>query len=116
MGLITTTFFPNWVIDTATGVIGAVSGYILGTGVGIIFEHIMLKKNKKAPAPIGMGDIKLLSTVGIWLGTTGIAIALIVACITGGIWARHKKQQFIPFAPFFVLGAILALIAMTFLI
>ena len=115
-GLVTTAFFPYWIIDITTGVIGAVTGYILGAGVGIIFEKIVNKKNRKAPAPIGMGDIKLLSTVGIWLGTTGIAIALIVACIIGGIWGAHKHQRFIPFAPFFVLGAILALIVMTFLI
>ena len=116
IGLITTTFFPYWFIDTATGVIGAVSGYALGAIIGTVFEQIINKKNKKAPAPIGMGDIKLLATGGIWIGTTGIAIALIVSCIVGGIWAWHKKQQFIPFAPFFVLGAILALITMAFLV
>ena len=116
IGLITTTFFPFWFIDTASGVIGAVFGYALGAIVGIVFEQIINKKNKKAPAPIGMGDIKLLATGGIWLGTTGLAIALIVSCIIGGIWGALKKQRFIPFAPFFVIGAILALIIMAFLV
>jgi len=115
-GLITTTFFPRWFIDITTGVIGAVLGYALGAIIGIIFEQIINKKNKKAPAPIGMGDIKLLATGGIWLGTNGLAFALIVSCIIGGIWGVRKKQHFIPFAPFFVIGAILALITMAFLV
>jgi leader peptidase (prepilin peptidase)/N-methyltransferase len=113
-GLITVVFFPHWFIGIDTAVIGAVLGYALGAGIGIIFER--MSKDKKAPAPIGMGDIKLLATGGIWLGTNGLAIALVVACIAGGIWAKCKHVRFIPFAPFFVLGAILALITSTFLI
>ncbi|MBO4626115.1 MAG: prepilin peptidase [Alphaproteobacteria bacterium] len=116
IGLVTAAFFPHWIIDTTTSIIGATTGYVLGAGIGIIFEHFSRKKNAKAPAPIGMGDIKLLATGGAWIGVTGLSIALIVACIVGGIWAKYKKQRFIPFAPFFVLGAILALIVMAFLI
>ena len=113
-GLITVAFFPHWVVSMSSAVVGAVLGYALGAGVGIVFERIT--KDKKAPAPIGMGDIKLLATGGIWLGTNGLAVALVVACITGGIWAKYKHVRFIPFAPFFVFGAILALIISVFLV
>ena len=116
IGLLTVVFFPHWVCDVASAAIGAFLGYALGAGIGIIFEQIGRKKDPKADAPIGMGDIKLLATGGIWLGPNGLAIALIVACILGGIWSVRKHQRFIPFAPFFIAGAILALIAGAFLI
>ena len=113
-GLVTLVFFPYWFVGISAGVIGAVLGYALGAGVGIAFEKC--NKDKKAPAPIGMGDIKLLATGGLWLGTNGLACALVLACLFGGIWGWRKKQRFIPFAPFFISGAILTLIAMAFLV
>ena len=114
IGLVTLVFFPWWFIGISTGVIGAVLGYALGAGIGILFEK--MSHDKKAPAPIGMGDIKLLATGGLWLGTNGLACTLVLACIFGGIWGWRKKQRFIPFAPFFISGAILTLIAMAFLV
>jgi prepilin signal peptidase PulO-like enzyme (type II secretory pathway) len=66
--------------------------------------------------PIGLGDVKLLAAGGVWLGITGLAIALIVSCVAGGIWGLRRKQKFIPFAPFFFVGMICAFIALWFLI
>ena len=116
MGLVTVTFFPHWFCGIQNAVIGATLGYVLGAGIGYVFDWIGRKKNADAEVPIGMGDIKLLAVGGLWLGTNGLAIALIAACILGGIWGTVKHQRFIPFAPFFVIGAILALISMIFLI
>ena len=116
IGLLVVTFFPYWFCSIRDGVIGAILGYTLGAGIGFIFDKIGRKKNPKSDTPIGMGDIKLLATGGLWLGTNGLAIALVIACILGGIWGIRKKQKFIPFAPFFIIGAILSLIALTFLI
>ena len=115
-GLITTTFFPNWICNMSDAVTGSVLGYVLGAGIGFIFDWICRRKNPNSEIPIGMGDIKLLATGGIWLGTRGLAIALVGACIFGCIWGLNKKQRFIPFAPFFILGAILTLIVMFFLV
>ena len=116
MGLVTLVFFPHWFTSIPDGTIGAVMGYLLGAITGFVFDYVIRKKNPKSDAPIGMGDIKLLATGGLWLGTFGLSVALIFACIFGGIWGRYKKQRFIPFAPFFVTGAILALIIMAFLV
>ena len=116
IGLLTVTFFPYWICSVRDGVIGSILGYILGAGIGFIFDKINRHKNPNSETPIGMGDIKLLATGGLWLGTNGLAVALIIACILGGIWGGCKKQKFIPFAPFFIIGAILALIATAFLI
>ena len=114
-GLIMTTFF-SYPIHIQDGVIGATFGYIMACLIGILFDRITHNKQQKPDIPIGMGDIKLIGVGGLWLGTMGLAIALVIACISGGIWATHHKTRFIPFAPFFLLGGFLSLIAITFLI
>ena len=116
IGLLVVTFFSHWMCTPTDAVIGATMGYVLGAGVGFVFDWILRKKDPTANAPIGMGDIKLLATGGLWIGVNGLAIALVFACIFGGIWGAYKKQRFIPFAPFFIIGAILALIITAFLI
>lgn len=112
IGLIIIHFFP-WVCTSAESVLGAITGYTLACIIGLIFEHY--KKNAQY-SPIGMGDIKLISVGGLWLGTTGLAIALIFACIFGTIWARQNKQKYIPFAPFFFAGGFLSFITILFLL
>ena len=116
MGLLTVVFFPHWICDVQNAAIGAALGYALGAGIGFIFDWIGHKKNPNSDIPIGMGDIKLLATGGLWLGTNGLAITLVISCILAVVWGTYKKQRFIPFAPFFVIGAILALIVMLFLV
>ena len=111
IGLVITNFYP-WPITPGDGAIAAIFGYVITAIIGYVFEKIKPGKT----APIGMGDIKLIAVVGIWLGTTGLATSLIVACIAGLIWGIFKKQKFIPFAPFLIFGGILSLITMMFLI
>ena len=115
IGALVVTFFP-WTHDIGAGVIGMAFGYMLAAIVGLIFDKVITKRNPASDAPIGMGDIKLISVGGLWCGPTGLAIALVLACIFGAAWAYRKKQKFIPFAPFFIAGGILSLIIMTFLL
>lgn len=112
IGLVIVHFFP-WICTSAESVIGAVIGYALAAVVGVIFEKY---SHDKINTPIGMGDIKLLAVGGLWLGTTGLAIALVFSCIFGMIWGYNKKQKFIPFAPFFILGGFLSFITILFLL
>ncbi len=115
IGTIIVTFFP-WPHPIENGVIGMAFGYIMAAIVGTVFDKILSRKSPNQTPPIGMGDIKLIATGGMWCGVFGLAIALIVACITGAIWAWAKHTRFIPFAPFFIVGGILSLIATTFLL
>ncbi len=112
IGLIITHFFP-WICTTAESVAGAVLGYALAAIIGIIFERLATDKTN---TPIGMGDIKLLAVAGLWLGTTGLAIALVFACIFGMIWGHQHKQKFIPFAPFLFAGGFLSFFTILFLL
>ena len=111
-GLLTVTFFP-WPVTIGDSVVGGAMGYCLGLIIGFIFERI--KKDQKYP-PIGMGDIKLLGAGGIWLGTMGLSIAMIISCVLAFLWNWRKKEKYIPFAPFFLIGGFLSLIIIQFLI
>ena len=111
-GLLTATFFP-WPITIGDSVVGGAMGYCLGLIVGFVFEHI--KKEQKYP-PIGMGDIKLLGAGGVWLGTLGLSVAMIIACVLGMLWNWRRHEQYIPFAPFFLGGGFLSLIIIQFLL
>lgn len=115
IGLILIVFF-GFPIGIRGAVIGATFGYTMSAVIGFIFDYFIRRKNPDVTPPIGMGDIKLIGVGGLWLGTYGLAIALIIACVTGGIWARYKNQKYIPFAPFFLTGGILSLITKLFLL
>ncbi|MDF2909131.1 MAG: prepilin peptidase [Sporolactobacillus laevolacticus] len=65
---------------------------------------------------IGGGDIKLLTVVGILLGTKQLIIGLILAFLSGALICGSarilkllKKDQLIPFVPFIAIGLISAL-------
>jgi len=60
--------------------------------------------------PIGMGDVKLLAAGGFWLGFDGLAVAVCGACLFGFIWAKVRKQKYVPFAPFFFAGMALFIV------
>ena len=115
MGLLVVVFFP-WVCTISDAAVGAAFGYGLAAIAGFIFDYFLKRKNPDADSPIGMGDIKLMGAAGLWLGTWGLAAALILACIGGYTWGLIQKQKYIPFAPFLISGGILALIGMAFLL
>lgn len=112
-GLLLTTFFM-WPTGIADSVIGGALGYCLGLVVGFIFERFQKADNKYPP--IGLGDIKLLGAGGIWLGTLGLGIAMIISCAFSCIWVFKNKKRYIPFAPFFLMGGFLSLIIIRFLL
>lgn len=112
IGLLVVTFFP-WITTPTDAIIAGTAGYALGAIIGYVFERV---KKGGDYAPIGLGDVKLLGAGGFWLGTTGLAIAIVLACVFGMIWGFRRKQKYIPFAPFFFAGGILALLTVSFLI
>ena len=114
-GLLVTSFFP-WPITSADSVIGGAMGYCLGLIVGFIFDRTSKQKPSKRNPAIGLGDIKLLGAGGIWLGTIGLSIAMVIACMFAFFWVKKTGDKYVPFAPFFLAGGFLSLIMMQFLI
>lgn len=69
------------------------------------------------PAGMGLGDVKLAATMGLFLGWA-IAPAILVALLTGsvvglGLIARHgasARKMAIPFGPFLALGGVVGML------
>ena len=70
------------------------------------------------PRGMGLGDVKLAATMGIFLGRN-VAPAILVALLAGSLVglamiARHgaaARKQAIPFGPFLALGGVIGLLA-----
>lgn len=67
---------------------------------------------------MGGGDVKLVALMGLYLGPRGVALALFMAFVTGGLWGAilvlSKKKDLkaaVPFGPFLALGGIVSLLA-----
>jgi leader peptidase (prepilin peptidase)/N-methyltransferase len=70
------------------------------------------------PAGMGLGDVKLVAAMGLFLGRA-VAPAILIALLVGGLVglaliARHgsrARKMAIPFGPFLALGGIVGLLA-----
>jgi leader peptidase (prepilin peptidase)/N-methyltransferase len=63
---------------------------------------------------LGGGDIKLLAGLGAWLGTGGVFLTLLLACVASIVWAMCRQRTWrpkghYPFGPFLVFVALCVL-------
>ena len=65
---------------------------------------------------IGMGDVKLLTVMGFYLGFSLTYIVLLLSLVIAAVWGlwniwkkRVKMKDFVPFAPFLMAGLTVAL-------
>ena len=59
---------------------------------------------------MGMGDIKLFSLIALLTHSIQLLVsALLLACISAGLWAVISRKKTLPFAPSLLLGSLLAL-------
>ncbi|CAM3581519.1 A24 family peptidase [Erysipelothrix urinaevulpis] len=86
--------------------------HILGAVV-VSFPYYILAKLTKG---IGMGDVKLTISAGLYLGFPNILVAFLVALIIAGIHAismiitkKASLKTKIPYGPYLVIGFIIAL-------
>lgn len=63
----------------------------------------------------GMGDVKYLSVVALYLGFFNTCICLLASCISFVVVSLITKKKILPFAPFIFIG-ILLVIAFKFVI
>ena len=64
---------------------------------------------------LGLGDVKLVAALGLWLGVSGMLVHLVLAFLFSGLFAlvlcmggKATMQSKIPFGPFLGLGAVLS--------
>ncbi|MGB4593907.1 MAG: prepilin peptidase [Coriobacteriia bacterium] len=92
----------------------AASGVLLGGGVTLLIS--LLYSAIRGKSGLGMGDVKLLGAVGLFVGPY-VPIVLFVGSVVGAVWGvlAHRgsaegMQGRIPFGPFLALGAMFTVI------
>lgn len=98
----------------ALGDPGALPGRVAAALVaGAAFLALALAR----PGGFGLGDVKLIATMGLFLGP-GVLAAILVALLAGSLYGvalfvrqgRAAAKLTLPFAPFLALGALLVLL------
>ena len=97
---------------------GLLAGSLLG-GLGMLAVLGLCRLVSRGG--VGMGDVKLLSAMGLLLGLYGSMCVLLYAQLAALVWAvvllvRRKAswKDTLPFAPFFTAGFLLCLILGTY--
>lgn len=100
----------NGFTDIHGAVIGAVVGYL---SLWLTYWCFKLVTGKEG---MGYGDFKLLAAIGAWLGWGMLPIVIVFSSLMGAVVgiglimsARHNKNMPIPFGPYLVSGALIAL-------
>jgi leader peptidase (prepilin peptidase)/N-methyltransferase len=91
--------------DALVGAAGG-GGFLLAVAVG--FERLTRKEG------MGMGDVKLLSMIGAWLGWRALPFVVLISSVSGIVLgggalllARRGLKVRIPFGPFLAVGALI---------
>ncbi|QKM63919.1 prepilin peptidase [Polynucleobacter tropicus] len=102
--------YPGLASPTSS-LLGAIAGFALLWALDKMYYWA------KKQHGIGLGDAKLLSALGAWLGLDAIPNILLIASITGVIggvlWIRFQKQTIrsaFPFGPFLAFAGIIELL------
>lgn len=122
LALITATDFEQYVIFDRMllpfALVGILAAVYLGLPLGERFlaaavgGGIFLLIAVVSRGGIGGGDIKLVATLGIWLGAQTLLNVVIAACIGGGIVAvalilagKKSRADYFAYGPYFALAA-----------
>ncbi len=96
--------------DLASAVIGAFAGYAVLWAV--MHAHRLIRRIEG----MGYGDFKLLAAIGAWLGWQELPAVLLIASVSGLLWALPRilrdRADFggqVPFAPFLSIGGLAAM-------
>jgi len=100
--------FPE--VDLASGVIGAVAGYLTLWTVFWLFKFATGKDG------MGYGDFKLLAAIGAWLGWKALPLVILLSSLVGAVVGialivlrRQGREVPIPFGPYLVAAGLIAL-------
>ncbi len=106
----------SYILDVPShNVISSILGALLGGGILFIVLVGYYVATKKIG--LGLGDVKLLSMIGAFLGWDAIPFVLFIGAFTGSIWGigiiaikKGGRATKIPFGPFLSLGAMASLL------
>lgn len=102
----------EWLMFPKLGVaimISAVSGALFGGGM-FLLAHCLSKGG------VGMGDVKLLAVIGIYMGSDSIMATAFLSVVISAIYSiamlalkKINLKEEIPFAPFILIGTVLTM-------
>jgi leader peptidase (prepilin peptidase)/N-methyltransferase len=118
------------IIPNRLTALGAVSALAIGTALdpsgeperliaGVAAGGALLAAALAYPGGMGMGDVKLAGTMGLFLGSA-VAVAMLVALFAGVLLGalllarsglRAARKTAVPFGPFLALGSLFAVFA-----
>lgn len=98
------------IIELTSAVIGAMLGYLT---LWSVFWAFKLATGKEG---MGYGDFKLLAALGAWMGWQILPLVILLSSIVGAIvgvalilFARHGRNNPIPFGPYLAAAGVIAL-------
>lgn len=108
---------PGSLVAIALGLVLDPSGEPARLLVGLAIGSLFLIVAIASPKGMGMGDVKLMTMIGLFLGLTAIPAVLIALVIgttaglivIGRVGVSAGRKTAVPFGPFLALGAIVAL-------
>lgn len=96
--------------DIHSAIFGAVAGYL---SLWLVYWSFKIMTGKEG---MGYGDFKLLAAIGAWLGWQMLPLVLLSSSLVGAcvgigliVAAKRKNDMPIPFGPYLVGGAFIAL-------
>lgn len=96
--------------DLQSAVIGAIAGYMSLWSIYWLFKLLTGKEG------MGYGDFKLFAAIGAWFGWKVLPASILLASVMGAfigigmmVFAKHGRNQPMPFGPYLALGGIAAL-------
>jgi len=94
-------------IDMLLGMVVGVAIFLIITLIGALFY---------GKESIGLGDIKFIGALGLYLGLANITVISIIAFLIGAIFGiillitkRKKTDEYMPFGPFIVIATFITL-------
>jgi leader peptidase (prepilin peptidase)/N-methyltransferase len=100
----------NAMTDLSSAVVGAMAGYL---ALWSVFWAFKLATGKEG---MGYGDFKLLAALGAWLGWQMLPVIILLSSVVGAVvgialiaFARHGRNNPIPFGPYLTAAGIIAL-------
>ncbi len=108
LGLVNVAWIDGGVLRLTDALAGAIAGYL------VLWTIFWLFKLSTGRDGMGYGDFKLLAAIGAWLGWQMLPSVVLVAAISGLVFAavRYLKSRDagpLPFGPFLSLGGVTAL-------
>ncbi len=91
-----------------SNLLGSITGVTIFTIIYLLGNFLYKKE------VLGLGDIKLIGMVGLWIGLKGILLTIYLSFLSAGILClfllllkKIKKGSIIPFGPFIIISSLL---------